>query len=254
MKTAKRLRYVLALGLVAGVMAGPAAAHHGADGHGPCTDENGVLKFDELQQHVSAPARKIGNLAAMGLGQGDTFPTWDGTAPTQSFQQGGGGVTVTHRMPFNPLGSEYDPRGSAYMEGGFNGCLNNIAFDLIIGSPVPPNGGTIVTDLRLSIDGTQVYQTPADPGPSINAPAHGSSGAMWKMRFAFTNIHALMASSPADYQPLEGPHTIALTFFSQYVDDASYSFLYDATDAPSSLLFNRKASLSQYSKIDVSAV
>jgi len=251
MKTATWLRYALALGLVAGVMAVPAAAHHGADGHGPCTDENGVLVFDELQQYVSAPARKVGNLGAMG--QGDTFPTWDGTAPTEAMP-GGGGVTITHRAPFNAQGSEYDTRGSAHVEGGFTGCLNNIAFDMIIGSPVPPNGGTIVTDARLVIDGTQVYQTPGDPGADVNAPAHGSSGAMWKMRFAFTNIFALMSSSPADFQPLEGPHTIALTFFSQFVDDATYTFLYDSTDAPSSLLFNRKASLSQYSKIDVSAV
>lgn len=254
MKPATWLRYALALGVVASVMAGPAAAHHGADGHGPCTDENGVLVFDELQQYVSAPARKIGNLAAMGLGQGDTFPTWDGTAPTESMQAGGGGVTVMHRLPFNATGAEYDTRGSAYVEGGFTGCLNNIALDMIIGSPVPPNGGTIVTDLRLSIDGTQVYQTPGDPGPSLNAPAHGTSGAMWKMRFAFTNLFALMSSSPADFQPLEGPHTLQLTFFSQFVDDASYSFLYDSTDAPSGLMFNRKASLSQYSKIDVTAV
>ena len=251
MKKATWLRYTLALGLVTGVMAGPATAHHGADGHGPCTDENGVLKFDELQQYVSAPERKIGNLGAMG--QGDKFPSWDGTAPTEAMPAGGG-VTISHRAPFNASGTEYDQRGSAYVSGGFTGCLNNIAFDMIIGSPVPPNGGDIVTDLRLVVDGTQVYQTPGDPGPSVRAPAHGSSGAMWKMRFAFTNLFALMSSSPADFAPLEGPHTIELTFFSQYVDDASYTFLYDSTDAPSGLLFNRKASLSQYTKLDVTAV
>src|SRR5688572_21868042 len=190
MRSATWLRYTLALGVVASVMAGPAAAHHGADGHGPCTDENGVLVFDELQQYVAAPERKIGNLGAMG--QGDAYPTWDGTAPTTTIQDGGGGVSFTHREPFNVQGTEFDPRGSAHIEGSFDGCLNNIALEMILGSAVPPAGGTTATMMKLSIDGTQVYQS-AFPGPEVNAPAHGSSGAMWKLKFAFIKVHDLMS-------------------------------------------------------------
>lgn len=246
MKTARWLRYALAFGVMAS-LAGPAGAQ--AVETAPCTDENGALVFNELPQWVSAPARKVGNLGA--LGTGDAYPSWDGTAPTQSFQQGGGGASASYRLPFNATGSEYDPRGSGHFEGTFNGCIDNLFIDLYVGSPLPPAGGNIVTDLRLLIDGTQVYQTPGDPGPEINAP---SEGGFYRMRFGFTNIHTLMSGTAADFKPLDGEHTLSLTLFSQYINDASFSYLYDATDAPSQLTFNKTTGLTPYTKLDVTAV
>ena len=240
------LRYALALGVVASLTAVPAAAQEAEAV--PCTDETGAPAFNELQQWISAPAHKVGNLAAFGAAE--AYPSWDGSAPTQSFEQGGGGATFSYRFPFNPLGSEYDPRGSGHFEGTFEGCIDKLFVDLYVGSPLPPAGGNIVTDLRLVIDGTQVYQTPGDPGPDINAPAEGN---FYRMRFGFTNIHTLMSGSPADFKPLDGPHTLSMTIFSQYVNDASFSYLYDATDAPSHLTFNKKTGLTPYTKLDVTA-
>lgn len=242
MKTARWLRIGLSIGVVASVFAAPAAAQTTTV---PCTDESGTLAFNELQQWISAPERKIGNLG--GMGQGDKFPSWDGTAPTGSFTSGAGGMTVAHRA-FNPTGGEYDPRGTGHFEGTFTGCINNIAWDLYMLSPVPPAGGGVVSVVRLTIDGTPVYTNPGDPNPNdIRAPAEGN---FYRLRFAFTNIHSVMSGSPADFQPLDGPHTVQLSIFSQYIDDASYSYVYDASEAPSHLMFNRKASLSQYTKID----
>lgn len=104
----------------------------------------------------------------------------------------------------------------------------------------------MVTRLRLVIDGNEVYRTADDPGPAISAPEAGTG--LYKMRFAFVGLHEAM--SFGGFQPLEGEHSIELSLFSQFVNDAQGAYVYDATEFPSDLTFN-KATLTGYTQLDV---
>jgi hypothetical protein len=246
MRTFRIARIGLALGILASLAVGPTAAR-GAE---PCKDDLGNLVFNEVQQWVKAPSTKLGNLG--GFDQGD-YPTWNGTAPTQSVQAGAGGGSIATRAPLNATGSEYDPRGSGHFEGKFTGCIDKIAWDMFLLSPIPPLAGGITTELKLIIDGTQTWLTPGDPGPSINTTSEGTTGALYRLRFVFTGIYNAMNLDPQSYAPLEGEHTIQLTLFPQFVNDPQGAYVYDTTEAPSSLTFNKKTGLSAYTKLDQAA-
>jgi hypothetical protein len=215
----------------------------------PCKDEEGNLVFDEVVQWIKAPEQKLGNLGATDFGE---FPTWSGEAPTQSVEEGAGGGSLQSRVGNPVTAFEYQKETSGYFQGTFTGCINQISWDLYLLSPAPPAGGGVVSRLQMYIDGTLVHLTAGDPGPDINAPAEGDTGLLYKLQFAFTGLYQAMNSSPGDFAPLDGEHTIELTMFSQYLDDAQGMYVYDTTEAPSRLTFNKTAGLGSYTKLEPS--
>jgi hypothetical protein len=216
----------------------------------PCTDASGKLVFNELKQYIKAPEHKLGNLGATDFGD---FPTWNGIPPSQSIQGGAGGGSFAARYPFNPSGTEYDPKGSARFEGAFTGCIDTIAWDLYLLSPltpegVPPSGDWVQARVNLVIDGTHTYRAPIPDGPMIHASSEGPG--LYHLRFVFRGLHAAMKARAAQYAPLEAGHTIELAIFPQSIGEAQGAFVFDTTEAPSNLTFN-KTDLSLYSKIDL---
>ena len=217
------------------------------------TDEDGntvieeQLVFEELPQWIKAPEQRIGNLGATDAG---SYPTWSGDEPTQSVEEGAGGISFQSRAG-NPVnGFQHRGETAGHFVGTFTGCINTIAADIYVLSPLAPASGNVVTRFVLKIDGVDVHATATDPGPDINAPSEGDTGMLYRLRFAFTGIYNAMSSFPADFAPLEGEHTIELNMFSQYVDDAQGGYVYDTTEAPSALTFNMENLTAHYTKIE----
>lgn len=239
-----RIRLAMALTLALTLLAIPASAED------PCLDGDGNLELTEEVNWIKAPDHKLGNLA--GTGAVD-YPTWSDEEPATSVTGGAGGGTLQARAG-NPLGTEYNPEGSGHFEGTFSGCLDTIAIDLYFLNPAQAAvGGEIVTKSQLFIDGTPVFIDSSDPAHEFNVEADGDTGALYKLRFAYTGIHKEMSTWPQDFEPLDSEHTITLTLFSQYVNPEQQAFyVYDTTEAPSSLSFNTYE-LDDYTQIVVGA-
>ena len=244
MRISRLLRLTVSLGVMAAITTAPAAAQ--VVETEPCKDEEGNLVFDEVVQWIKTPEQKLGNLGATDFGE---FPTWSGEAPTESVEDGAGGGSIQHRAG-NPLGNEFNREAAGHFEGTFAGCLNAIAWDQYLLSPVPPTGGAVTTIIRLVIDGQTVYVPATNMAPAINAPSEGDTGVLYRMQFVFTGLYQLMNSSPSDFAPLEGEHTIEATMFSQFVNDAQGAYVYDTTEVPSRLTFNKATGLGAYTKIE----
>jgi hypothetical protein len=240
----RRVRLPLALGLVVLLPAALAVA----DEHEPCTDEEGELVFDEVTQWVKAPDTKLGNLGATDLGD---YPTWSDEEPTASVFDGAGGGSLQHRFG-NVTGMTYEREVAGHFEGTFTGCIDLIAWDLYLLSPLPPVQGTVTTIAQLVIDGNPIYVNPGDPAPGFNAPGEGDTGMLYRMQFAFTGVYDVMSRFPAGFEPLEEEHTIELTLYSQFINDAQGFYVYDTTEAPSHLTFNKAEGLGNYTLLETS--
>lgn len=250
MDIARWLRITISAGVVAALTVSPAAAQEAE--RLPCHDEEGNLVFSELVQWIKAPENRFGNFGAVSEATGEDFgdyPTWSGEAPTESVEDGAGGASIQQRAG-NPLGNEFNREAAGHFEGAFEGCIDAIAWDQYLLSPVPPAGGGVTTIIRLVIDGQTVYVPATNMAPDINAPPEGDTGLLYRMQFVFTGLYQLMKSSPADFQPLEGEHTIEATMFSQFVNDAQGMYVYDTTEVPSRLTFNKSTGLGAYTKIE----
>ena len=225
------LRALVAAAIIASLAIVPAGAETTA-----CVDPlTGLPVFTETPQWVKAPAKKLGNLGAAGTG--DAYPTWNGEAPTQSVTAGAGGGSIQSRAG-NPQGQSYDPAGAGHFEGTFTGCINNMTWDLYMLSPLPATD-TVVTIAELRIDGTPVFVNPGDPAPEFNVVKEGDTGALYRMKFSFTDIYTLMSTYPGDFAALDGEHTLSLTLYTQYVNEAQGAYVYDTTEAPTSVTFNK---------------
>lgn len=225
------LRLVVAAAIVASLAIVPASAET------PCVDPlTGLPVFTETPQWVKAPAKKLGNLGAAGTG--DAYPTWNGEAPAQSVTAGAGGGSLQGRAG-NPLGNTYDPAGAGHFEGTFAGCIDNMTWDLYMLSPLPPAAGNVVTIAQLHIDGTPVFVNPGDPAPEVTIVEEGDTGALYRLKFSFTDIYTLMSSYPSDFAALDGEHTLSLTVYTQYVNEPQGAYVYDTTEAPTSVTFNK---------------
>jgi hypothetical protein len=250
MHISRLLRLTVSLGVMAAITAAPAAAQ--VVETEPCKDEEGNLVFTELVQWIKAPENRFGNFGAVSEATGEDFgdyPTWSGEAPTESVEDGAGGASIQQRAG-NAVGNEFNREAAGHFEGAFEGCLNAIAWDQYLLSPVPPTGGAVTTIIRLVIDGQTVYVPATNMAPAINAPSEGDTGLLYRMQFVFTGLYQLMNSSPSDFAPLEGEHTIEATMFSQFVNDAQGAYVYDTTEVPSRLTFNKATGLGAYTKIE----
>jgi hypothetical protein len=242
------LRIALALGLLGALAIAPAAAEEGEEPE-PCHDEDGNLVFEEVEQWIKAPEGRLGNLGGVsettGQDLGD-YPTWSDEEPADSVTDGAGGGTFQQRAG-NPIGDEFNREAAGHFVGTFDGCINNIAWDLYLLSPLPPIGGTVTTIMRVLVDGTFVFQNAPNEAPEVQAPEAGTG--LYRMRFAFTGLYDLMSSFPQGFEPLEETHTIEITLFSQFINDAQGFYVYDTTEAPSQLTFNKTEDLGQYTLI-----
>jgi hypothetical protein len=250
------LRILLAIGLLGALAVAPVAAEEAEEGDEEeleerelCHDEDGNLVFDEVEQWIKAPDARLGNVGAVSEATGQDisgYPTWSDEEPTGSVTDGAGGGTFQQRAG-NPLGAEFNREAAGHFEGEFTGCIDNIAWDLYLLSPLPPLGGTVTTIMRVFVDGTLVFQNAANEAPEVNAPE--VEPGLYRMQFAFTGLYDVMSRFQTAFEPLEETHTIEITLFSQFINDAQGFYVYDTTEAPSQLTFNKTEGLDSYTLI-----
>ena len=184
---------------------------------------------------------KVGNLSGV-AGSGQSVPTWNATKPTASVQSGAGGGYAFGRIV--DIASAGQPAGRPRMTGTYTGVLDSVSADLFITFPVYQNtGGGFPLLTRLIVDGEVIYDnfaTAAGTEPSVPIEEAGTntSGAIGRIKYAVDGIYAELESldvaNAADTQ-----HTITLEVLPLYWGDGQGALLYDTSEVPSGLIFNR---------------
>lgn len=179
---------------------------------------------------------KLGNAAAFGQ---DSFPSWDTTEPTTPLGMGGGGAYVTNSL-FHQQFTQQDPRASFVAEGTYTGVLDNVAVDLY--AWIPPIWSDDV-NLQLIVDGEVLYSA------RVNDVRRTPSGDLAKLSFAYENIYnAMDLFGMENLETTE--HTVRIAANGVFIVNDPAIFVYDASDAPSGLIFNHET-LSLYTRINV---
>jgi hypothetical protein len=183
--TRARITSLAAL-LAVAVLGIPAAA----ESEEPCTDEDGNLVFEPHQSWITQEGTKAGNLAVT---DAQDFPTWHDEEPTVSFQDGAGsGYLGTRFSDF--LVTEQHPITTLTMEGTHTGCLDVIAIELFL---IDPGDGLFVSPHtirpNLTVNGSPVYQHIDSAGITANVDENPHGDLTIRARFAFTDIHRVLA-------------------------------------------------------------
>jgi len=228
----------VALLLIAAVTPGPCRLIRGQSTPEDPSDDVSVCRTDVW---IHENGQKLANLA--GAGQG-SYPTWDGTKPTASYQSGAGAATVTHWAP-----SLSDPNHTAtsfITEGTVTGNVDNLAAVFYLSAPVDEHGfGAYYPHFQLTVDGQVIYE--AGDANDYNVPLSSVSDGIVEMRFAFTGLYDVIGQ-PNDP---EKEHTVRLlTRGWTYGDEAV--FIYDTAEVPSGFVFNiEQNKLGSYTQFQV---
>lgn len=223
---------LLIVALVALLATGTAAL--GADAPASCrliagadttdtADDVEVCRLDTWVHRAETPAGNLGEVTG-------TYPSWDTTEPTASYQSGAGGGALGSSVTDVVLGGE--PVHGAHWEGTFTGNIDNLAVSVYAIMPNPAAG--LGHGLRpfLEIDGMSMW-APEDPVDVATIPV---SDGLALVTFAFTNVHKAMETSGLEVGP-DVTHDIALTVSPWYWgDDGAY--VWDAAEVPSGIIFN----------------
>ena len=177
---------------------------------------------------------KLGNAPAFGLPVGGTaYPSWNTTAPTASVQSGAGGGYAGLGAYTQNLGRP-DPKGAVTFRGSFTGNLENIAATLYLFTPARQAEATQAVWLRLSIDGTTLYETGAT---ADRTPLSPGGDAVLKTNFAFVDIYNAMEALGLQTGE-NAAHTVELVISQWFTVNDNGVYVYDTTEVPSGLKFN----------------
>ncbi len=221
----KTIRFLFAAALVVG-LAAPAL---GADCRlirGANTPQDPSDDVEVCRQDVWFHGPKAGNLAA--ADQAD-LPSWDTTKPATATTGGGGsaylGNPVTE-IVMEPFGKESGP----VFVGQYTGNVDNLAVEMYLSSPYAVVTAEYPVRTRLVIDGVEIY---AD-AEATYVPAEAVGTTTHKIRFAYKDIYDMLRLEGISGS---GEHTVTLSVLPFYFLTEAV-FLYDASDAPSGMIFN----------------
>lgn len=228
-------------------VAGPAVATHngeqppagcrwirGTDTPEDHTDDVYVCRKDTWIHHGGT---RVGNLA--GFEQG-VFPTWDATQPTTATGAGGGGYYVTNSAAHQGVGAQ-DPRGSFVTRGTYTGVLDNLAVDLW--AWVPP-AHSLDLNLELVIGSETILAA------AVVDVRNTVVGNFRRFRYSFTNLYEGLKQLGLPNEN-DTVHSVKLAANGVFIINDPTIFIYDATDAPSGVIFNHDALTSAYTQLDV---
>lgn len=181
----------------------------------------------------------VGNAGGVGIAD---HTGWDTTAPTGSVADGDGGRYVASRWGGLAFGEDSARLGPTF-EGTFAGCLDTVAVDVYLTTAGPQVNSALaagsVEYLRpeLVIDGRSVFNA-VPTGHAVTAVTVPGDVPMYRLRFAFTGIDAVMRALPHAFAARDGVHEVRLTVTPHSVSIEDAVFVYDAADAPAGLTFN----------------
>lgn len=167
---------------------------------------------------------KVANVSAVANA---TEVSWDTTAPTTSFQQGGGcghaDTNLTGTADHNAL---YD----APFHGSYDGAIDSITFTVdAIDVGFSRVAGSIPFRLHLQIDGRDVVARDDSVIYDFQSTP-SSTGLTDRITFTVTNIGLI-------YEKDDKPHDIRATLYSHYLDGQN-QWVFDATEIDGGLTFN----------------
>ena len=193
---------------------------------------------------IHQAATKFGNAPAYGIPNGGTeYPSWNTTAPTESVQAGAGGGYLS--LAAYSQNTDYtDPKGAVTFRGSFTGNLDNIAAKLFLFSPARQADATQAVSMRLTIDGTVIYQT-ADAAD--RTPLSPGGDAVLQTTFAFIDLYKAMGDAGLELGEAV-THSIELTIGNWFTVNDNALYVYDTTEVPAGLIFNLDSGLGAYAK------
>lgn len=208
----------------------PEAPCYVLDARDPATADDDV-KACRAQGYIHGNETRIGNVAATGH---DDFPSWDATAPTTSYQAGGGamyvGASIMDQAP-----SPMDPSMAATYEGEFTGQLDSVAVTQYLISPVDHYVyGDYYFRVRVEVDGENVYESDFIEGDVTTFEETGDG--IGRFQVAVTGLYNALPHLRSD-----GEHDIRITI-NPFVPGDEAIFVYDAVEVPSNVIFNAPSS------------
>ena len=192
-------------------------------------------------------AQRLGNLSGSQFDA--TGPTWSTTAPTGAYPASGSMYVAAAEYD---IFVSQDPTGRPIFNGTFTGPIDSIGFQVYLRSPFyEAESSPFGAELALTIDGQTLYDNfNADAG--VDIPMH-AAGNLQVIDGEFTNIYDVLVADGIDVSPT-ATHTISFGINSWYFPGDTFVF-YDATDAPSGLIFNLEPeNAAGYTPVDVAAV
>jgi hypothetical protein len=218
---------VLSFGIPAGAQEASCRLIRGADTPDVTTDDVQVCRQNTW---FHSGAVKLGNSGA----QTGTFPTFNSTPPAGSVATGnGGGYFASSSL--HQGGSAFDPAGTATFDGTYTGDFDNIAVTMYLFNPAEDlqDIPTFAVNARLLVDGQNIFET---GGAEVKRTPGGQ--AVRRIDFAAVDLYtALEQADP----PLTGPgkeHQIRFQVMGTGLATEAALFVYDATEAPSGMIFN----------------
>lgn len=231
MKTLAR-RLVLVLAVIA--LAVPAGAQ-----------EAELPVFLRSEAWLHATAVPLTNIDAS---QG-TFPSWDGTKPTESHPYGAGGVYAANNYSvFMPI-DQHDPAHNFTMAGQMTGELDTMGVTLYGHKPAGALCDEFNLAFELEIDGEQIlYQDQSEPSAGIMTTQVADN--LFSAHFAFTRLHEAMELYGIETGP-DVTHEIYVNAANFYLCDETV-WVYDSAEAPAGIVFNvADNELRRYTNVDV---
>lgn len=210
----------------AGAAPGDCRVIRGADTPDVLTDDVSACRQDVWFHRGTTP---VANLAGQGA---DTVPGWNTTKPTTAFGAGGGAHVAL--APYDALLAQ-DSNGRAIFRGTFTGVIDTVAFQAYMRVPVQETLGSAWPAVTyLNIDGEPIYDN--FPSAANNLPVKGA-GNFRRVDGVFTNVYTAMQSAGLDLTPSK-VHSIEVALVPWYFGDSHDVLFFDASDAPSGLVFN----------------
>ncbi|HEV3475450.1 MAG TPA: hypothetical protein VG602_08795 [Actinomycetota bacterium] len=217
---------VASFGLPAGAQEASCRLIRGADTPDITTDDVQVCRQDTW---FHAGAVKLGNAAA----QTGTFPTFNTTKPAGSAATGnGGGYFASSAL--HQGGSAFDPAGTATFDGKFTGDFDNLAVTMYLFNPVEDAQSlpTFAVNARLLVDGQNIFET---GGAEVKRTPGGA--AVRRIDFAAVDLYTALEQAGVPLGP-DKEHQIRFQVMGTGLATEAALFVYDATEAPSGMIFN----------------
>lgn len=202
---------VAAMAVVVMVLGAPASATHGGP-HPTFRLEDGFF--------TCLGGTKLQNIPRLEGG----IPGWDNTAPTQSLSGGGGCVQYE-----NLLTSTNTPTGpyDLAFQGTYTGNLTTVTLEIYYANGPQASVPEYLANTSLLVDGeavgtaTQITLSPTE------------AGNLKKLEFSFTRLERIFATEDGD-----GVQEREIAFALSSYNEEQMLFAWDATDAPSRIVFN----------------
>lgn len=205
------------------------------------TEQSPAVQACRLDVYAHVAESKIGNLQA---------PYWDVTKPTGSFSSGAGGA-LYHARTVEYFTWPHHPAFRPPLTGTFTGGLDAVGVTAYLSVPGGyAHGWDYPLLAQLKIDGRVVFE---NVQVEIDVPLqpHETSPAIHKVQFNFSNLAKRLAQLR---MPVDGEHTVSVSFIAQYGGVTHTVVYYDAAEVPTGVQFNLDPAGSEtagYTQIDV---